>query len=244
MFNEDFYLLLYHPPKDKTGLERLGDYIFSPCFLCMQMCVMPGAWEMSPSDRVSTSWSPSLPAHQGLTHPPPLLKHPSPIPLRFPRHPEGGGGGGVYYQPFILHSSFALSRNCSHPSRVLIPWSVCLIICKLSDSSVKRGTQHCACFNNNNIRKNNVYKLDPRLRPSDDGQGVRESGSRRLSDSPSFLLNIQKPTQRVGESFFDYEYLLEFEAKIGNGSKGSVRGTNFCKNLRKSASLPCPFNHA
>jgi hypothetical protein len=51
---------------------------------------------------------------------------------------------------------------------------------------------------------------------------VRESGSRRLSDSLSFLLNIQKPTRLVGESFFDYEYLLEFEAKIGNGSKGSV----------------------
>jgi hypothetical protein len=26
--------------KDKTGLERLGDFIFSPCFLSMQMCVM------------------------------------------------------------------------------------------------------------------------------------------------------------------------------------------------------------
>ncbi len=31
-----------------------------------------------------------------------------------------------------------------------------------------------------------------------------------------------------------------------NGSKGSVRdswGTDFCKNSRKSASLPCPFQH-
>jgi hypothetical protein len=41
MFNADFYLPLYLPlcAKDKTGLERLGDYIFSPCFLSMQMCV-------------------------------------------------------------------------------------------------------------------------------------------------------------------------------------------------------------
>jgi len=76
-----------------------------------------------------------------------------------------------------------------------------------------------------------------------------ESGSRRLSDSPSrgvsdspisrvrgvadsptrqvFLLNIQKPsrgvkdspTHRVGESFFDYEYLREFEAKSGTARK-------------------------
>jgi hypothetical protein len=72
---------------------------------------------------------------------------------------------------------------------------------------------------------------------------LAESGSRRLSDSPSFLLNIQKPTprlaasvshrlpdspsrrvadspnRRVGESFFDYEYLREFEAKIGTAQK-------------------------
>ncbi len=38
----------------------------------------------------------------------------------------------------------------------------------------------------------------------------------------------------------DYEYLRQKR----NGSKGSVRdlwGPNFCKNPRKSASLPCPF---
>jgi hypothetical protein len=46
-----------------------------------------------------------------------------------------------------------------------------------------------------------------------------ESGSRRLSDLSSFLLNIQKPTCQVGESFFDYEYLHEFEAKIGMARK-------------------------
>ncbi len=34
----------------------------------------------------------------------------------------------------------------------------------------------------------------------------RNSISIRVSDSP---------TNRVGESFFDYEYLREFEAKIG-----------------------------
>ncbi len=50
-------------------------------------------------------------------------------------------------------------------------------------------------------------------------------GSRGLSDSPSFLLNIQKPSRRVsdsptrgvGESFFDYEYLRE------SPCKGSLR---------------------
>ncbi len=71
---------------------------------------------------------------------------------------------------------------------------------------------------------------------------LAESGSRRLSDSLSqgvsdssisrvgesgSLLNIQKPTprlgesesRRVGESFFDYEYLCEFEAKSGTARK-------------------------
>ncbi len=109
-----------HCAKDNWFGEVGWFYFFSLLSLYADVCVMPGAWEMSPSDRVSTSWSPSLPAHQGLTHPPSptLLKHPSPTPPPpgFPRHPEGGGG--LYYQPFILHSSFALSRKCSHPSRV------------------------------------------------------------------------------------------------------------------------------
>ncbi len=38
---------------------------------------------------------------------------------------------------------------------------------------------------------------------------LAESGSRQLSDSLSFLLNIQKPTLGLSE------YLREFEAKIG-----------------------------
>jgi hypothetical protein len=57
---------------------------------------------------------------------------------------------------------------------------------------------------------------------------LAEWGSRRLSDLPSFLLNIQKPTLRLADSesqrlpdslFFDYEYLREFEAKIGTARK-------------------------
>jgi hypothetical protein len=42
---------------------------------------------------------------------------------------------------------------------------------------------------------------------------LAESGSHRLSDSPNFHLNIQKPTLRLGESFFNYEYLRKFEAE-------------------------------
>jgi hypothetical protein len=37
-----------------------------------------------------------------------------------------------------------------------------------------------------------------------------DSPSRRVADSPNL---------RVGESFFDYEYLREFEAKIGTARK-------------------------
>ena len=51
---------------------------------------------------------------------------------------------------------------------------------------------------------------------------LAESGSRRLSDSPSFSFKhstADSPTRRVGESFFDYEYLREFEAKSGTARK-------------------------
>jgi hypothetical protein len=30
---------------------------------------------------------------------------------------------------------------------------------------------------------------------------------------------VDSPTQRVGESIFEYEFLLEFEAKIGTAQK-------------------------
>jgi hypothetical protein len=43
----------------------------------------------------------------------------------------------------------------------------------------------------------------------------------------------------------DYEYLLEFEAKIGTARKvvlGIYEEPIFCKNPRNSASLPCPNN--
>jgi hypothetical protein len=57
---------------------------------------------------------------------------------------------------------------------------------------------------------------------------------------------VDSPTARVVESFFDYEYLRDIRSQIRNGSKCSIRDlcrTNLCKNPRKSASLPCPFNH-
>jgi hypothetical protein len=34
------------------------------------------------------------------------------------------------------------------------------------------------------------------------------------------LCFADSPTRRVGESFFDYEYFREFEAKIGTARKG------------------------
>ena len=75
---------------------------------------------------------------------------------------------------------------------------------------------------------------------------LAESGSQRLSDSPmrgSFLLNIQKP-RLVGESFFRLRISPQIRSQNWNGSTCSVRDlcqTDLCKNLGKSASLPCPF---
>ncbi len=155
MFNEDFYFPLCHPlcAKDKTGLERLGDFNFSPCFLCMQMCVwcpgrerclhLTGFLHHEAHHYLHTRGSP--------THPPTptLLKHPSPT-LLGSHDTLRGGGGGLYYQPFILHSSFALFRNCSHPSRVFnslqfLSYHLSAFLCT--------GTQHCTmctCINNSN----------------------------------------------------------------------------------------------
>jgi hypothetical protein len=45
---------------------------------------------------------------------------------------------------------------------------------------------------------------------------VGESATPRLSPSQRVT---DSPTWRVGESFFDYEYLREFEAKIGTAQK-------------------------
>ncbi len=48
------------------------------------------------------------------------------------------------------------------------------------------------------INFKNIVKPTPRLTMAT--PQLVESGSRRLSDSPSFLLNIKKPTPRLGES--------------------------------------------
>jgi hypothetical protein len=47
---------------------------------------------------------------------------------------------------------------------------------------------------------------------------VGESSTPRLAESESRRLP-DSPTHRVGELFFDYEYLREFEAKIGTAQK-------------------------
>ncbi len=74
---------------------------------------------------------------------------------------------------------------------------------------------------------------------------LAESVSRWLPDSPNRGV-VDSPTWQVGELFFDYVHISRrIRGQIRNGSKGSVRdswGIDFCKNPRKSASLPCPFN--
>ncbi len=68
------------------------------------------------------------------------------------------------------------------------------------------------------------------------GHPIPNSPSQGVANSPT--RQVDSPTRRVGESFFDYEYLREFE--VEGGTAGKVV-SNFCKNPRKSASLPCPF---
>ncbi len=52
---------------------------------------------------------------------------------------------------------------------------------------------------------------------------LHESESRRLSDSPTCRLG-ELSTRRVGELVSIYEYLREFEAKIGT-ARNVVKGT-------------------
>ncbi len=73
-----------------------------------------------------------------------------------------------------------------------------------------------------------------------------KSASHRLSDSPSFLLNIQKPTLRLGESGSRFS-ITNISAnstpkaeRLERYCKGSMRN-QFLQNPRQYASLPCPF---
>jgi hypothetical protein len=54
---------------------------------------------------------------------------------------------------------------------------------------------------------------------------------------------VDSPTQRVGESFFDYEYLHEFEAKVGTAQmvvKGIYAEPIYAK-TRKIPFIACLF---
>jgi hypothetical protein len=56
---------------------------------------------------------------------------------------------------------------------------------------------------------------------------------------------VDSTTQRVGESFVEFKYLREFEAKIGTAKKvmyGTYAEPIYAKTSEKTGSLPCPFN--
>ncbi len=78
-----------------------------------------------------------------------------------------------------------------------------------------------------------------------------ESATLRISDAGSRRLTVSL-IRRVGDSPYRWQRVVVFWIRISpriwsqnrNGSKGSVRdswGTDFCKNPRKSVSLPCPY---
>jgi hypothetical protein len=53
---------------------------------------------------------------------------------------------------------------------------------------------------------------------------LAESGNQQLSYSPSFLLNIQKPTLRLGESpSWGVVFRLQIRSQKRIGAKGSAR---------------------
>jgi hypothetical protein len=56
---------------------------------------------------------------------------------------------------------------------------------------------------------------------------------------------VDYPSHRCGESLFDYEYLCEFEAKIGTDRKVVIckgpKPNRVMQQIEKSSSSPCPF---
>ncbi len=79
-------------------------------------------------------------------------------------------------------------------------------------------------------------------------RGLRVSVMRGVGDSP-YHWYAESVTPRIvdsGRVVFQIRMSLRIRSKNRSGSKCSVRdswGTNFCKNPRKSTSLPCPFNN-
>ncbi len=87
----------------------------------------------------------------------------------------------------------------------------------------------------------------PALRLCESGSRHGESGSRYSNflkffiDFPNFKRLIQPFKRSIWQK---RSQRCTVPSQNRNGSKGIVRdlwGTNFCKNTRKSASLPCPF---
>jgi hypothetical protein len=55
---------------------------------------------------------------------------------------------------------------------------------------------------------------------------------------------VDSPTRRVGESFFYYEYLREFEAKIGNFEQGTHEESISAKTPENPPHCHVPLNTA
>jgi hypothetical protein len=81
-------------------------------------------------------------------------------------------------------------------------------------------------------------RSDSPTRHGDSPTRVEESTTLRLAEFSLKHSKADSPTQRVGESFIDYENLREFEFE--RKCKGSMRN-QFLQKLQKIRSLPCLF---
>ncbi len=115
----------------------------------------------------------------------------------------------------------------------------------------KLGSQCSPSFSRINKSGNSKKK--------DENANAKHAASKHKRNIWTIFINSQLPDSPIrgvgasprivvsGKSIFDYEYLREFEAKIGHGSKDFVRNlcrTDLCKKIEKTGSLPCPFKNS
>jgi hypothetical protein len=116
---------------------------------------------------------------------------------------------------------------------------------RLAESGVNNSPTRRVFFKTDSPSRRVIDSLTRRV----ESHQLPDSPSRRVIDSLTRWVGADSPTSRLANSLsrgvvFRLCISPRIRSQNRNGSKGSVRdlwGTNFCKNPRKSASLPCPF---
>jgi hypothetical protein len=94
------------------------------------------------------------------------------------------------------------------------------------------------------LKVSEIFVIEKR-HPDSASRGVGESAIECLKEKPPESEIRQLPDSPSRGVVFRLRISPRIQGQNRNGSKGSIRdswGTDLCKNPRKTASLPCPFN--